>query len=424
MRCDDGLRSDDAGAGELMASEGASEGMSDAGAGARYDPVFDRVYERISHLERTLRREREEAPGLVRRLIGQPLARQLLIVCNTGRFHTAGLCEQLLDRSWSLRFDEPAETRDLAELAVSVAEALDPESYGRCLVQDLCGRAWCHLGNGRRILADLRGAGEALQKAERYLAEGSGDTLERGFLLRTRAVLLLDQRRLDESEVLVDRALDLYRSERFDHEFGMALMAKSYVCSHRGDAEGEIVHLQEALPILDPAREPRLKLVGVHNLVSALHGLGRDAEALALLIRWRFLYFELGDQAFLFRLHWLEGMIARGLARPELAEGALQEARRGFIELSLPYEMALVSLDLAEVYLESGKTREVPRLASEAVAFFQSRGIHREALAALLLFQEASRRDRVTLGLVREVGERLEASRRGPELQGRSGSDA
>jgi tetratricopeptide (TPR) repeat protein len=386
--------------------------------------MFERVFESISRLERTLERERQEAPGLLRRMEGQPLARQLLIVRNLDLYHTAGLCEEILERSWTLRFDEPARTRDLAELAVVVAEALDLETYGRCLVQDLRGRAWCHLGNARRIVADLRGAAEAFQKAERHLAEGSGDKLERGFLLRTRALLLLDQRRLEESETLMDQALDLYRSERADHEVGMALLAKSHVRSIRGDAEGTISYLKEALSLLDLAREPRAKLVGVHNLAYALHDLGRDPEAIAVLIRWRFLYFEFGDRAFLLRLHWLEGLIARGLERPELAEGALQEARRGFLELSLPYEMALVSLDLAELYLETGETGKVATLATEAAAFFQSRQIHRDALAAFLLLRDAAGRDQVTLDLVRKVGEFLEASRNDPEQRFRSRSDA
>lgn len=398
--------------------------MSAAVTGIEYDRVFERVYERISRLEQTLERERQEAPGLLQKLSGHPLARQLLIVRNLRRYHTAGLCEEILERCWTVRFDEPLQTRDLGELAVVVAEALDPETYGRRVVGDLRGRAWSHLGNGRRIVADLHGAAEAFQQAERHLAEGSGDSLERGFLLRTRALLLLDQRRFDESEALMEQALGLYRTERFEHEVGMTLMAKSYLCSNRGDVEGEISYLKEALPLLDLAREPRMKLVGVHNLGSALHRLGRDTEAIALLIRWRFLYFEFGDRVFLVRLHWLEGVIARALRRSELAEGALQEARRGFLELSLPYEMALVSLDLAELYLETGKTREVARLASEVVAFFQSRQIHRDALAALLLFRDAARRDQVTVGLVRKVGDLLEASRHGPERRSRSRSNA
>lgn len=385
-----------------------------------YDRVFERVFERVSRLERTLERERQEAPALLHRLKGRPLAHQLLIIRNLGRYHSLGVCEEILERSWLARFDEPARTLDLARLAVVVAESLDPETYGRCLVQDLRGRALCHLGNGRRILADLQGAAEAFLQAEKHLAQGSGDGREVGFLLRTRAQLLVDQRRFDESEALLDRALELYRAEQSEHEVGIVLMAKGHLCTHRGDDEGEIAYLEQALPLLDLVREPRMKLVGVHNLAHALHGLGRDAEALALLIRWRFLYFEFGDRAFLLRLHWLEGMISRALRRPELAEGALQEARRGFLELAMPYEMAGVSLELAELYLETGRTREVARLASEAVAFFQSRQIHRDALAALLLLRDAARRDEATIDLVHEIGDRLEDLR---GQQDRSGSE-
>jgi|GEM_PF-3070878 len=46
-------------------------------------------------------------------------------------------------------------------------------------------------------------------------------------------------------------------------------------------------------------------------------------------------------------------------------------------------------------------------------ALFEARDVHREALAAVLLFQEAAERDEVTAGMVRELAARLETARRG-----------
>jgi hypothetical protein len=79
----------------------------------------------------------------------------------------------------------------------------------------------------------------------------------------------------------------------------------------------------------------------------------------------------------------------------------------------------MASLDLALLYLREGRTAEVQPLAAEMVALFESRDVHREALAAVHLFQEAAQREEVTAGVVREVAGRLEAARRGEAGEGR-----
>lgn len=376
-----------------------------------YELVFDRVFERVRQMERKLDRERRAAPALLARLAPHPLERQLILVRNSARFCTAGLCEVLLRQSWESRFDDPSRALEVAEVATAVAERLEMRDYGPVMVQDLQGRAWSHLGNARRLVSDLSGASEALEVAAKHLRDGSGGALERSFLLRMQAAVLRDYRRFDEAEVRVDQALALSRAEALEHEVGMALMAKSSLLGYRGDTEREIAYLQQAMSLIDPEREPRVKLIAIHNLAAALHKLERCREALALLVQWRFLYFQAGDRVFLVRLHWLEGQIGRDMGRFDLGEGALREAQRGFLELALPFEAAMVSLDLAVLYLQSGRAREVRELASEMMAFFHSRRIHREALAALRLFQEAVEQERATVGLVHEVSHLLDRAR-------------
>ena len=51
------------------------------------------------------------------------------------------------------------------------------------------------------------------------------------------------------------------------------------------------------------------------------------------------------------------------------------------------------SLDLAVLYLRLGRRAEVRRLAEEILPLFKAQDVHREALAALTLFQEAARQD-------------------------------
>jgi hypothetical protein len=85
------------------------------------------------------------------------------------------------------------------------------------------------------------------------------------------------------------------------------------------------------------------------------------------------------------------------------------------IELSLGLDAALVSLDLAMIFLERGATGELKRLAAEMIPVFQSRDDHQKALAAFLLFQKAAEAEQVTLGLIQEMVTSLEQTRRAVE---------
>jgi len=55
------------------------------------------------------------------------------------------------------------------------------------------------------------------------------------------------------------------------------------------------------------------------------------------------------------------------------------------------------------VYTHLGRTSEVKTLAQKLAAVFASEGVHREALAALRLFQEAAEREVATAELSRRV---------------------
>jgi hypothetical protein len=69
----------------------------------------------------------------------------------------------------------------------------------------------------------------------------------------------------------------------------------------------------------------------------------------------------------------------------------------------MAYDAALALLEEAVLLLDQGRTTEVKELALELQEVFAARGIHREALAALKLFQEAASRERATADLGRRL---------------------
>lgn len=60
---------------------------------------------------------------------------------------------------------------------------------------------------------------------------------------------------------------------------------------------------------------------------------------------------------------------------------------------------------------------DVQRTAEEMLPIFQAQDVHREALAALQLFQEAARRQELTVGKALEVAAYLREARSEPGLR-------
>ena len=84
-----------------------------------------------------------------------------------------------------------------------------------------------------------------------------------------------------------------------------------------------------------------------HNLIDDLAETGRFLEAQSLYRETRPLYRNFTDAVTQNRRRWVKGKISLGLGRTEQAERLLLSARDGFIAESLPYDTALVSLELA-----------------------------------------------------------------------------
>jgi hypothetical protein len=90
--------------------------------------------------------------------------------------------------------------------------------------------------------------------------------------------------------------------------------------------------------------------------------------------------------------------------------------RRTFREHPLAYDYALVSLDLALVLLEHGRTAEVAELAGEMVWIFKAQGVHEQALAALRVFCAAAEREAATVERTRRIVRFLRRAQLDPEL--------
>jgi tetratricopeptide (TPR) repeat protein len=300
----------------------------------------------------------------------------------------------------------------LAERASAIAADLDPLSYGPELTADLRARCFAELGNAYRVADDLEAAERALRRAGEESAQGTQDPLLLARIMDLTASLRGAQRRFGEALELLDAVYQLYERHGDRHNAGRALISKGLYTGYDNDPEEAVRLLSTGLTLIHPASDPKLVISAIHNLMMFLADSGRFHQAQRLLRRARPAYDAEGDRLNLVKLRWLEGKIAAGLGRLRRAEQLFGQARQELEASGLHYHAALVSLDLAAVWLSQGKSAETRSLVENLVATFRARRIARESLAALVLLKESFDLDRVEpIELLRAVSRYLKGSR-------------
>lgn len=91
--------------------------------------------------------------------------------------------------------------------------------------------------------------------------------------------------------------------------------------------------------------------------------------------------------------------------------------RRYLLAKEIAYDFALVSLEVAVLHLEQGRTRLVQGLAREMLWIFETQKVHAEALAALTLFCHAAEEEAAGAEWTRSLIKYLYRAQHNPHLR-------
>lgn len=303
---------------------------------------------------------------------------------------------------WAAEASVRAASRDLEEagawarLAVEIAEHVrGPEGWKNRVM----GFAAAHAANVLRTACDFKAAEAAFGPAKRLWLTGSDpdQILDPGRLFDLEASLRREQRRFTEALDLLEKAVHLSRYP------ARTLVSKGFTLEVMGEYEQAVAALLEAEARIDRHAEPRLWYQQQFNLAVNYCHLERYSEAGRLVQPVRGIATELRDQIFLNRVTWLEGRLAAGMGRTTEALRLLGRAQEGFATLKMWYDVALALLEVAALLLDQRRTAEVKALVPALGEVFRSQAVHREALVALRLFQEATEQETATAELARRV---------------------
>jgi tetratricopeptide (TPR) repeat protein len=338
------------------------------------------------------------------------LERRRLLDLSLRSWRAWALAVEIGEASVAAAADDTEKALELAELACSIAGRVEEEP-GFCL--RLQGHCLSRRANAWRVANDFDRAEEDFARAWelwRAGADAEPPLLAEWQMLSLEASLRQEQHLFPEALDLLDRAKAAAGGDRTAE--GRILLQRELVYERMGDVARALTVLAEAAGVIESCGDPRL--VFLHRFKTALNlvHLGRFAEAAAL---WP-LVLELaagqGKKLEQLRVRWVEGRLRAGLGERLEAMVIFVEVQREFTRLRLPYDAAQVSLELAVLWLEAGRTVEVRELALEMAWIFKAQKIAREALAALRLFCDAAERDAVTLALARKVWAQVEEARR------------
>ncbi|HZF08223.1 MAG TPA: hypothetical protein VFE33_05470 [Thermoanaerobaculia bacterium] len=395
----------------LLRLPGTDENAADAGSNNpyNYDEAFASTARTIDEFFAADQPATQSPEVLLAELVPLDEREQIRSAGNEPRFASPQLVRWLVERSHASRYEDAEKMLHLALLAQTVAEACSTDSVGgERRLADLRSRAWGQLGNSLRVSGKLLEAEEALATASRYCDAGTGDPPTRARLFEQRASLQIFQRNFEKATEMADAAGRIYRDLEETHQLASTLVQKAIASLYAGKAQQAVSILNQAIPLIDQEEDPHLLLAACHNMVHGYIDLDQPEHALALYFKFHELYKEFKDALILLRASWEEGMLLRDLGHLRAAETALLRARKGFMERGLAYEVAVVSLDLAAVYVKLGAVEELKETVAETLPIFRSLRVGRETLAVLIQLQQVADQEHQALELIRVLATRLE----------------
>jgi transcriptional regulator with XRE-family HTH domain len=320
---------------------------------------------------------------------------RLAVVRSIEEFQSWALAERCCDESVLQASRNLRRAASWAQLALEIARLIPGQKGWRRRVRAY---ALAHWGNILRVKGELNAADVAIGKAKQLWQLGSDPygLLDPGRLLDLEGALRRAQRRFTEAFSCFDEAIPV---SRFPER---SLLNKGFTYEVMGDYPGAVATFRAAEPLVERRADPRLRNILRLNLSNVLVHAARHAEAAELVEEVRRNPEGLG-KIDIARIPWLEGRIQHGLGRRDEALRLLAQARESFEAEEMFYDVALALLEESSLLLEENRTQEVKELTRELPKVFASKGVHREALAALQVFQEAVEREAATAELVRRI---------------------
>ncbi len=295
-----------------------------------------------------------------------------------------------------LIFHDPKKGLEWARRAPDLAQkvaAAEAGGEGRQEHQERLVRAWAILGGALRACGDRDSADVSFGKAFALIEAEAVSELVRADVDRRFSYLRACQDRPEEALELAAGAVCTFReSGTSGKDLARALISKGYVLvTELGQPSEAVEAFGEALSLAGDSKATpagkRLHGSACHNLAYAIISrsatLRDQSKAMFYIKQAREMVKGQRRSVGRYRLLWCEGLVCSRTGGHARAEKAFRVALEGFEALELPWEIALVGLDLGVLLQLFGEWAELRKLAEETYHRFCLLSADTEAIAAL-----------------------------------------
>ncbi|HKR64234.1 MAG TPA: hypothetical protein VJZ00_10935 [Thermoanaerobaculia bacterium] len=374
---------------------------------SRRQPDPARV-EEFAATARRLQQERDAADVVERALKDTPRFDWPRLV-EREELRTSGVVERLAKIADSLERD-PQEGLAVAQLATSLADAIDDAAYPRVVTAQLRAHAWKDLARAFCYLSRYEESLGALDRADAYMESFGTLAHDRAIVRFVRSIVLQHLRRFDEAQALLAECRVVFRDHGDTRRYGKCVLASANLLVRRGDHAAARDLLMHFLASADgDAYAIACSTLGW----CALH-LGHAAEALEHFTSAMERFGKLDWELECVRASYGAGCALLRLGRLDEAIEKLDAARERFTARALVEEAGLSGLEIVEALLLREEVDDARALAAKLVQEFTAARLNRRAVAALAYLHDAMTASSATPEIVRSVHAYISALRIDP----------
>ena len=319
------------------------------------------------------------------------------------KFWRLELFPYFLRRCDDILYDDPhaglAVTKYAPQYAAKVAEA-NPGTNGA----DLMLLAHSHVGSAYRRTDDFGCADDAFRAAEPYKDSASPKALAE--YLRRLAYLRLCQHDAECFEV-IGEAIAIHKRGNLvhRHELGECLLCRGHAYFEFKQPGKSLEDLSAALNHISIKIDDKTWYCALLTLAVWAVEYGTDQQletalenlkpAMAILNTFK------GRPVFKLKLRWLIALVDARLGAVGSAEITYLEVRNRLVDMKLGYEVGMLQVDLALLYLAQGRHAELQALVRETAAIFRRIGVEAKAQQTFDVWRQAEQVDEDLLKRIR-----------------------
>jgi len=348
-----------------------------------------------------MRAEDEAATPLVAELLAGPREEWMPRLLANEKYRTAGVVRALMEASDKAIDVMPPDALEISALATEIADKLDPKMYPSDTVMKLRGNAWRDRGYCLYRCSHFAESTRALNVSNQILSEVVVADYDIARLGIARAVLERSFESFRSASRIAERSVSTFRSHGDTNRMVSAALASAQAKWKSGSSHEALNDLLalSALDAVDADTQSRLFIT-----VAAIHrDLGDEEAAITYFTQARFANGDSNCNELL--IQWSIAILLSRVGAGDQAEKALLQLSKSFEALGLYSEAVQVGLNLAELYLQSGRHSSVEVVCRRAIDFYTRGGLSmtERVLTAFGYLHESARQRRTTPATVREV---------------------